>query len=135
MTELEKTLAEPAEREAFRTACGTFIKHVPDAYWTENYGDGYDGVSPTIPLYEVFDDCGRTIYDFFLNILYDPDVKEQGLFADFRRQLFKNECRMNRLSAYERYRKEVPEPYEREEDPKELVCVKERHSKNLRIRH
>ena len=93
MTELEKTLAEPAEREAFRTACGTFIKHVPDAYWTENYGDGYDGVSPTIPLYEVFDDCGRTIYDFFLNILYDPDVKEQGLFADFRRQLFKNECR------------------------------------------
>jgi hypothetical protein len=81
----------------------------------------YLTTSPTIPLYEAFDDCGKAIYDFMLRLCYTPEIKERDLISEIRQTIWKNECQMNHLSAYERRRTEVPEPYERDE-PREKLC-------------
>src|SRR5262249_17469817 len=46
-----------------------------------------------------------------------------GHFSDIRRQLWNNENHMNRLSSRERRKTAVPEPYERDEAPHELVFL------------
>lgn len=102
--------AEAALAESWRQLLG----HLPKTYWT-----GDEPHTATIPLYDALDNCGQAITDFCLPLLFDCPESLHGL----RKQLFDNENRMNKLSAYERRKKHIPAPQERDEPPRELCYL------------
>jgi hypothetical protein len=96
------------------------LEHLPRTYWTDDDGE-WSG--PTIPLHDALDNCGQTITDCCLPILFDEELLAKSYLAPLRRQLFENEARMNGLSLIERRRKAVPAPQERDEPPDKLCFL------------
>jgi Type IV secretion-system coupling protein DNA-binding domain len=121
----------PYDRRIEKSLLESFVKlilHLPDSFMcsleeltAQVDARGFHG--PGVPLHDALDNCGQAICDFALPILYDEELTENGLLADWRRQLFQNEAHMNGLTMYGRRSKAVPAPQERDEPPDELCYL------------
>ena len=106
----------PYDRRIEKSLLESFVKlilHLPDSFMcsleelaAQVDARGFHG--PSVPLHDALDNCGQAICDFALPILYDEELTENGLLADWRRQLFQNEAHMNGLTMYGRRSKAVP---------------------------
>lgn len=76
---------------------------------------------PTIPLYELLP-IGDVIESIHGHFLYDyHNLAQDNLLGSLRQQLRKNDASANGLSVYERSKRKVPAPSERDEPPEKLV--------------
>jgi hypothetical protein len=105
---------------------------LPDAYFVspEEFKAQYEAFyaadmrynGPTIPLHDALVNCGKAVTAMVLPIV-DTKLVEQGLLSEVRRQIFENEAHANGLSVYERRKKSIPAPHERDEPPRELCFL------------
>src|SRR5215472_2993548 len=121
----------PAIAAALMEGFKELVQYLPDAYLIskEEFIASYerhlkcetrDG--PSIPLHDALRNCGKAITAMALPILFGK-LAQEGLLSDVRRQLFEDEAHANGLSVYERRKKSIPAPHERDEPPRELCFL------------
>jgi uncharacterized protein DUF87 len=106
-----------------------FLDNIPKSYYIDRatFNADYDkdkaGISSmTVPLYDIFPNCGQAITDAVAPVLADKALKQAGLLSQLRKQILTNEADMNGLTLYgvQTSKKPILAPHERSEPPAEL---------------